>query len=142
MSSRSDGSQGIDGMAAIQLARYALVGLLAVAIHYAALIVLVELTSVGKVLASIVGFCLAIPVNYHFQHRWVFQSQNGHRVALPRYLTVTAIGLAINAVAFNGGLEVGLPYLLAQAIAIVLVVGFNFMANRVYTFGGRSTVRP
>ena len=63
-------------------------------------------------------------------------------MALPRYLAVTAIGLAINAVAFNGGLEVGLPYLLAQAIAIVLVVGFNFMANRAYTFGGRSTVRP
>jgi len=142
MYSRSDGSLGIERMAAIQIARYALVGLLAVAIHYAALIALVEFAAIGKVLASVVGFCLAIPVNYHFQHRWVFQSENDHRVALPRYLAVTAIGLAINAVAFNGGLEVGLPYLLAQAIAIVLVTGVNFIANRVYTFGARSTVRP
>jgi putative flippase GtrA len=129
-------------MATTQIARYALVGLLAVAIHYAALIALVELAAVGKVLASVVGFCLAIPVNYYFQHRWVFRSQNRHRVALPRYQAVTAVGLAINAVAFNGGLKVGLPYLLAQAIAIVLVVGFNFIANRVYTFGASSAVGP
>ena len=129
-------------MATTQIARYALVGLLAVAIHYAALI------APGRAYRDREGSRLhrrilpAIPVNYYFQHRWVFRSQHDHRVALPRYQTVTALGLAINAVVFNGGLKVGLPYLLAQAIAIVLVIGFNFIANRVYTFGTRSSARP
>ena len=106
MSSRPDGPQGIDGMAAIQLARYALVGLLAVAVHYAALIALVEFAAIGKVLASIVGLPPGYPVA-------TISSIAGFRrrtvTVLPCRVcaTVTAIGLAINAVAFNGGLKSG-----------------------------------
>jgi putative flippase GtrA len=95
---------------------------------------LVQLTDISKLVASIVGFCAAVPFNYYCQHRWVFLSQADHRLAFIRYAIVTSLGLAINSAVFYGGLEVGLPYLLAQATAIVLVTGFNFIANRFYTF--------
>ena len=128
-------------MATSQIARYAIVGLTAVAIHYAVLITLVEFADVKKVIASIIGFCAAVPFNYYFQHRWVFRSENDHRLALTRYLIVTGLGLAINSGVFHSGLAVGLPYLLAQAVAIALVTAFNFMANRFYTFTAYSAVQ-
>jgi putative flippase GtrA len=121
--------------------RYGLVGLLAVAVHYAVLIGLVELDLLSKLLASIAGFCVATPVNYYLQHVWVFRSDRAHTIALPRYLGVTSAGLAINALAFNAGLELGVPYLLAQAIAIALVTAFNFTANRLYTFSVEAPAR-
>ncbi|MEI9425137.1 GtrA family protein [Mesorhizobium sp. Cs1299R1N1] len=117
-----------------QIARYGAVGLGAVAIHYAILIALVELADVRKTVASVIGFCAAIPFNYYFQHRWVFRSGDEHRLALTRYLIVTSLGLAINSGVFYTGLATGLPYLLAQATAIMLVTVFNFAANRFYTF--------
>jgi putative flippase GtrA len=128
-------------MATSQIARYTTVGLTAVAIHYAILVTLVELADVRKVAASVIGFCAAIPFNYYFQHRWVFRSENDHRLAFARYAIVTSLGLAINSGVFYGGLEVGLPYLLAQATAIVLVTGFNFIANRFYTFTAFTAVQ-
>jgi putative flippase GtrA len=124
------------------MVRYGLVGLLAVAVHYTVLIGLVELDLLSKVPASIAGFCMATPVNYYFQHVWVFRSDRAHATALPRYLGVTSAGLAINALAFNAGLELGVPYLLAQAIAIALVTAFNFTANRFYTFSAEAPVQP
>lgn len=128
-------------MATSQIARYAAVGLTAVAIHYAILVALVELADVRKIVASVIGFCAAIPFNYYFQHRWVFRSENDHRLALTRYVVVTSLGIMINSWVFYAGLAVGLPYLLAQATAIVLVTGFNFIANRFYTFTAHSAVR-
>jgi putative flippase GtrA len=122
----------------VQLVRYVLVGLLAVAVHYAVLIGLVEATALRKLPASVSGFCLAIPVNYYFQHSWVFRSGSAHATALPRYLVVTACGLIINAIAFSAMLGLSVPYLLAQAVAIVLVTGFNFIANRAFTFDTHS----
>jgi putative flippase GtrA len=122
--------------------RFVLVGLLAVAVHYAVLICLVEFAELARLPASIAGFCLAIPVNYYGQHRWVFRSAYGHRLALPRYLAVTLAGLAINAAAFSAGLQAELPYPLAQAAAILAVTAFNFTANRLYTFGDHSSARP
>jgi putative flippase GtrA len=127
-------------MAVPQVVRYVLVGLLAVAVHYAVLNGLVELTPLHKLPASIAGFCVAIPVNYSLQHRWVFRSGSAHAMALPRYIMITAFGLIINAVAFAAMLDLGVPYLLAQAAAIILVTSFNFMANRSFTFAVHSGV--
>ncbi|MBN9221603.1 MAG: GtrA family protein [Mesorhizobium sp.] len=124
-----------------QIMRYGIVGLTAVAIHYAVLITLVELADMRKLVASIIGFCAAIPFNYYFQHRWVFRSRNDHSLALTRYMIVTTLGLAINSIVFHTGLAVGLPYLLAQAVAILLVTAFNFIANRFYTFTAYSAVQ-
>jgi putative flippase GtrA len=128
-------------MAGSQIVRYATVGLTAVSIHYAILVTLVEFAEVRKVVASVFGFCAAVPVNYYLQHRWVFRSENDHSLALTRYGIVTSLGLGINSAVFYGGLAVGLPYLLAQATAIVLVTGFNFMANRFYTFTAHSAAQ-
>lgn len=129
-------------MPGAQMMRYGLVGLLAVAVHYVVLIGLVESSLLAKVPASIAGFCLATPVNYYLQHLWVFRSERAHATALPRYLAVTSAGLAINALAFTAGLQLVVPYLLAQAIAIALVTAFNFTANRFYTFSAATPARP
>jgi putative flippase GtrA len=65
-----------------------------------------------------------------------------HRFALPRFLAVGTIGLALNSLlvgALTG--PVKLHWLAAQIVATSIVLCWNFGANRVWTFAGHSRPR-
>ncbi len=132
--------------AAGQFARYVVVGLTAVAVHFVLMTILVEAFAVAKGLASFAGFVLGSCVNYTLQHAWVFKAERSHAAAAPTYVVVTSIGAVLNFVVLHAGMTVidwmtFLPeivrrfdYQPAQAAAIGVVFLFNFWANRRFTF--------
>ena len=119
-----------------QFASYCVAGGAAAATHLAVLIALIELGGVDKMAASAIGFSCSIPVNYLLQHRFVFARRGRHLTYFSRYLAVTLIGLGLNSALFWVGTNViGAHYLPTQIVVIGIVVAFNFLVNRTFTFG-------
>lgn len=118
-----------------QFVKFALVGGLATALHYAILVVLVEGLRWPPVAATSVGFVVSALGNYLLNRRFTFRSQRRHVEAAPRFAVVAVVGFWINAgvvwLAFNAA---GLHYLVAQVVATLATVGWTFGANRHWTF--------
>ena len=115
--------------------RYAVSGATAAATHLAVLIGLVELYRVDATLASTIGFCAAIAVNYTLQYYWTFTARTGHRAAFIRYMGVTLGMLIVNSTLFwLLHIAYGLDYRVAQIVATSVVMVANYYINRRYTF--------
>lgn len=115
--------------------RYLISGGAAATVHFAVLILLVELFRINPTVASASGFCAAIVVNYTLQYYWTFRTEGAHGKTFLRYVSVTMAMLVINTLLFwflNTRVE--LTYLAAQAVAIIIVVVSNFYINQRYTF--------
>ncbi len=114
--------------------RFATVGAVATAAHYAVLITLAELAGVNPVTATVIGFGVGAVVSYTLNRRFTFAVRPAYMRGFVKFLAVVGIGAVLNAaiVAFFIGL--GLHYLIAQVIATGLVLIWNFAAARLVVF--------
>jgi putative flippase GtrA len=118
-----------------QFLSFALVGVVGTAAHYLVLAILVEIVAAPVLLATTAGFVVGAEINYALNRRFTFVSTSPHHVALPKFLTVAATGALLNAAVVALFVEVALwHYLLAQLLATVTVLGWNFVANLAWTF--------
>jgi putative flippase GtrA len=119
----------------MQFVCFAGVGVAGTCVHYAVLIVLVEVLGVSAVPGSTAGFVVGALVNYLLNHRITFRSHQPHREVAPKFYAVALTGFVLNATIMTlatHGFTV--PYLLAQAAATAVVLLWNFSANRWWTF--------
>ena len=122
-----------------QFIRFAIVGGIATAIHYAILIVLVQSALADTVAASSVGFAASTLINYALNRSFTFRSSQAHAEALPKFAMVALLGLALNAsLIWLFNISIGLHYLLAQVLATVGTLSVNFALNRIWTFSRAS----
>ncbi len=118
-----------------QFLTFAFVGVIAAVAHYGVLILLVELTGMLPVFATLWGFLFGAAVSYVLNRRYTFRSDRPHRAAAPRFLAVSTGGFVLNGLVMLLLNEFwGMPYLLAQVIATLIVLFWNFSANRLWTF--------
>ncbi len=119
----------------LQFLRYAGVGSIAAASHYATLIFLVEVETVDPVLGAVVGFMVGGIVSYILNRRFTFSTYRDHRDAVPRFTLIAFVAFLM-----TGGLMhvlhemLGLHYFLAQLIITAIVMIWTFAANRFWTF--------
>lgn len=124
-----------------QFARFALVGGLATAFQYLALVVLVHTGALGPVAASGVGFAGSAVLNYWLNHRYTFRSRQLHATAVPRFAAVAGCGLLINQAVIGAAVDLaGAHYLVAQVAATSCVMAWNFILGRIWTFGGNERI--
>lgn len=118
-----------------QLIRFTLVGGIGTAAHYAVLILLVSSLLMHPVIGSTAGFLVGMVVNYLLNRHFTFTSQRSHREAFWRFGTVALAGIVINT-AMMILLTVSLEYhyLLAQVIATILTLSWNFFGSRYWVF--------
>lgn len=118
--------------------RFAIVGAVGTAAHYALLLALVEFLGVDPVAGSVAGFLLGALVNYTLNRSLVFRSQRQHVEALPRFLAVAGVGLVGNSALMSLLVgPVGLHYLLAQILTTSLLLVWHYGANALWTFRKR-----
>ncbi|WP_034853089.1 GtrA family protein [Inquilinus limosus] len=118
-----------------QFARYAAVGLAATALHYSVLIGLVESGAAAPLPATLAGYLAGGVASYALNRRLTFGGGRRHREAAWRFALVAAGGFAWTGLLmalFTGRL--GAPYLPAQAATTLIVLGWGFLANRLWTF--------
>jgi putative flippase GtrA len=119
-----------------QLVLFSFVGAFGTLAHYALLVVLVELIGTDAVIGSMAGALLGAFVNYVLNYRITFNSSTSHRIALPKFLAVATTGFFINALLMWAAVHLtNLHYIIGQIITTVVVLLWNFIGNRFWTFG-------
>lgn len=117
--------------------RFVLAGAGATLTTYAVLVIGVELLRLSPVLASIIGYALGIVVNYTLNYRYTFAARGRHATVFPKFLAVMLVGMLVNAAIMAVCVNLaGLHYLVAQLIAISVVLAWSYTANRRWTFAG------
>lgn len=129
--------RGVAALAALarQFLAYVGVSLAALAVHYALLAALVEAGRADPVPAALAGYLAGAVVSYALNRRLTYASARPHAEATWRFGIVAAIGFGLTWLIMAGLTRVfGLPYLAAQVLATGVVVFWNFLGHRVWTF--------
>lgn len=118
-----------------QFITYAGVGSLGTVAHYLLLLFLVEKLHIAAYQGAIAGFLLGAVINYYLNHRITFRSQMRHHEALPKFLIVATIGVALTGALMAWATEQRhLHYFIAQLITTALLLVLTFLGNRLWTF--------
>ena len=118
-----------------QFLRFSLVGVASTLTTFVVLVLLVELLHWQASLASVAGYLAGAGLNYVLNYRFTFGSTQRHQVAVPRFLAIMGVGLALNAGIMHVAVHrLNIHYLLAQAIAVAIVLAWSFAMNRRWAF--------
>lgn len=120
-----------------QFLMFAAVGAVGTAGHYAVLIALVQLAGVPATIATTAGFAVGAVINYWLNYRITFNSSRSHLQALPRFMLIAATGAVLNGLVMWLLVRAGVHYMLAQLVATALVLVWNYLLNRLWTFSSQ-----
>lgn len=102
--------------------------------HYIVLVLGVELGG-GPVVSSTLGFIVGALVNYALSYYYVFRSDSSHPRTITKFFTVALFGLGLNTLVLSSAIYgLRLHYLVSQVLATGIVVIWNFVGNRWWTF--------
>jgi putative flippase GtrA len=122
--------------------RFAAVGAVGTAAQYLVLWFGVTAVALSATVASGAGFVLGAVVNYLLNYHYTFASDRPHAAAAARFFTVAGAGLLINTALMHALVVwVTWHYMLAQVLATAVVLLWNFLVNRHWTFGVSAPVR-
>ena len=86
--------------------------------------------------ASVAGFTVGAIINYVLNYRFTFNSKKSHKEAMSKFFIVAIIGAIINTALMYVGVNLlHAYYLLAQIAATGIVLLWNFLINKYWTFG-------
>jgi putative flippase GtrA len=114
--------------------RFAVVGVLATAVHVSVAWFALRALDIGAAPANGLAFVAAHGVSYLGNAIWSFS----HRPALgnwARYLAVSALTLALTMVIAGAVERLGGADVLGIALVVLVVPGLSYLAHRRYTFG-------
>ena len=115
--------------------RFAGVGAVTAVIYYAVLYILVEYINISIVISSSLAYILAISFNYVMHYQWTFSSDIPHKVALLRFVIMNVGGFIINLLIMAyGSSRAPQYYLVIQALAICVIVIWNFTISSLWVF--------
>lgn len=116
-----------------QFGKFAVVGLISLAVEYTALLYLVEVVHLGVLPSTTISFIASIIVNYVLSMRFVFEHRDD--ISRKREFTIfailSAIGLALNDFyMFVGVSMLNIGYQAMKLISTFLVTWYNFFSRR------------
>lgn len=118
-----------------QFLKFGAVGVINTLLTFVVFTILVQAFGVWYVAASAIGFLVGACNGFLINRSWTFRGHSGGSSAALRWAIVQGLGLLADLgliyLFVNGA---SLPKLIGQALAIVLVVGATFFANRTWTF--------
>ena len=118
-----------------QFLAFASVGVFGTAVQYIILTALVETINLDPVISTTIGYLAGTIVNYTLSYKIIFKSSKKHYDALTKFLIIAGIGLLINMLLMYLGTRIfSLHYLLVQIIATSIVLFWNYILNKFWTF--------
>jgi putative flippase GtrA len=120
-----------------QLGKFGIVGALGYAINLGVYAALIH-AGLHYLASAVCSFLVAVTSNYTWNRVWTFRDQRGHLgVQGVRFLVVAVVSLGANLVLLQLLITAGTSKVVGQAIAIVLVMPFNFIGNKLWSFRRR-----
>jgi putative flippase GtrA len=117
-----------------QFFRFATVGGIATAAQYAILYALVSGAAWDAAHASMLGAAIGALLNYWLNYTFSFRSDRKHRESFPLFALMASCGTVLNGLIVKGLTLAGLYFMLAQVVATIVVLGFNFYVSRKWIF--------
>lgn len=115
--------------------KYALVGILGTITHFALLFVFVEWFAIAPLPATSLAFVWVGLQSYALSINWVFESDNSHATSFPRFIIVSLVGFFSNLGIMYLLINIlGVWYLAAQAVTVLIIPPMNYLMNRYWTF--------
>ncbi len=119
----------------IHATKYLVVGVLGTLTHLSLLYITVEFLTFSPILGSSLAFIWVVLQSYLLNRNWTFQSDKAHITTLPRYIVVSVAGFLTNLLIMFVMVNVlGLWYMLAQTVTILVIPALNFLLNKYWTF--------
>ncbi|MFN8439298.1 MAG: GtrA family protein [Caldilineaceae bacterium] len=136
--------------------KFATVGVAGAVTHFSIVNILVQLVGISEQMANPFGFIAAVLQNFLLNRRWTFPEsrQRNAGLQLAQFAIVSVVGLVVNQFVFTtihrlleqtwiqlvGQQRLGhaLSYNFALAVAIGVVLFWNFAINRLWTYRGLS----
>ena len=126
-----------------QFLKFSLVGVSNTLLFLAVYTLLTEVLGVYYLLASAIAFAVGAVNGFLLNRAWTFQGHVGDALTPVRWIVVQGCGLALDELLLYLWVSgLGVDKLVAQAIAIVVVVVLTFLANRAWTFRDASSGAP
>ncbi|HET7854877.1 MAG TPA: GtrA family protein [Gaiellaceae bacterium] len=121
----------------VQLAKFSTVGATGYVVNLAVYTTLVH-AGLHYNVAAACSFLVAVTNNYTWNRLWTFRGQRGH-IAYQgiRFLIVSLCALGANEVLLTALVALGVGKIVAQAVAVVLVMPINFVGNKLWSFRRR-----
>ena len=125
--------------------KFGIVGTIGAVVDFTVLNLAYRVFGLPLVAANTLSFTLAVLSNFTWNWLWTFPESRTRpiRSQLPQFALVNVVGLVINNLILVGlqavlSTTVGDPwdYNLAKAVAILIVLFWNFGANRLWTYRG------
>jgi len=119
----------------VQLGKFSAVGLSGYVINLVVYTALLKGAGFHYAAAATCSFLVAVTNNYIWNRVWTFHAERGH-VGWQglRFLVVALVAYIANLALLTAFIAMGLDKVLAQAIAVVLVVPLNFLGNKLWSF--------
>ena len=130
----NEGDSAAKRAAAARFLRYASVGALATAAHYAVLVALVEGGGLAPRFAAAIGAWVGAQVAFVGNARFTFGGAPMSVRSWFRFQVTAVIGAAISFSIVAAGVGLGLHYLIAQALATLLTLFVTYEINRRWSF--------
>lgn len=118
----------------VVLPRYTATGVLSVAVDVSLLALLHSALTVALVPATLIAFAASLVVNYSLNHVWAFDVNGLVWTRLSRYAVLVVINLGLTLGIVTGLTSIGVYYLIAKAIAVLLGAAINFTGYRLWVF--------
>lgn len=122
--------------------RYVVIGVLSAAADFGLLYGLHGGLGVPVPIASFVSVALAFVLNFALNRIWSFRSQAPVVGQFGKYLFLGCVNWVLTAILVTAFTALGLNYLIAKAIALVLTTGSNYMLYRLWVFKDRRPATP
>ena len=121
----------------MQLLRFGLVGASGYVVNLAVFTVLVEGGGLHHLAGAVAAFCVAVTNNFLWNRHWTFDAAAGHAGGqATRFLIVSLAGLGVNLAVLEALIQgADLAEVPSQAIAVGVAMPFNFIGNKLWTFG-------
>jgi putative flippase GtrA len=114
--------------------RYVGVGAVATALHYAVLVLCVEVFGWPAFIGSGVGAVIGAQLAYAGNRWYTFAHRGAVGASWPRFQFTALLGALLGMAVVALGVRLGLHYLLAQVAATLSSLLLTFAVNRAWTF--------
>jgi len=115
---------------------YALVSLIATIIDVAVLYSLTDFLKINYLISATIGYCCGLIIAFYLQKKYTFKEVTAKiKFQFFKFAIISLIGLLINLVILKLFVSIGLWYIFAKIISIIIVFFWNFFVNKKITFG-------
>jgi len=112
---------------------YCVVGACAFAADYSLFLALLY-SNTNLYIANVLGICAGITVSFTLNRKYNFRKADAPAARAAKFVTVALMGMAVSTLSIMLLVLYGVDERVAKAMSMVVVFGFQFLANALWTF--------